>query len=140
MKAPTQGGRHIMDQIEGFRMYLAAAEGHRLDLLHAPERTPELFERYLPYALALDVENSWAEQFSDVLERAAAEPGYSPGWYVSAGFAGAGAVDFTSSIGSSFSGAIASASTAPGSSSGFGGGGGGGGAGGGGGGGGGGGW
>jgi len=32
--------------------------------------TPELFERYLPYALALDVEQAWAERFSDVLARA----------------------------------------------------------------------
>jgi hypothetical protein len=142
MKAPTQGGRRIMDQIEGFRMYLGAAEKQRLDMLHAPRRTPELFEKYLPYALALDVENRWAEQFSDVLERAAAGGQYSPGWYVGTGFsarAPSGLGSSISSMGSSFSGAIASASVAPGSSSGFGGGGGGG-AGGGGGGGGGGGW
>ncbi|MHC4481464.1 MAG: DUF2207 domain-containing protein, partial [Planctomycetota bacterium] len=71
LKAPSRRGRVVMDQIEGFRMYLGAAEGERLNLLNEPEKTPELFEEYLPYALALDVENEWAEQFSEVLARAA---------------------------------------------------------------------
>jgi len=58
-----------MDQIEGFTMYLSVAEKERLELLHPPEKTPELFEKYLPYAFALDVENEWSEQFAEVLAR-----------------------------------------------------------------------
>ncbi|MHC5034435.1 MAG: DUF2207 domain-containing protein [Planctomycetota bacterium] len=138
LKAPTRAGREVLDQIDGFRMYLRAAEEHRLDVLHPPEKTPELFEKYLPYALALDCENEWAEQFAEVLSRAAeGRPEYSPGWYSGPSWTTLGATGLASSIGSSFSGAIAAASTAPGSVSG---GGGGGGSGGGGGGGGGGGW
>jgi uncharacterized membrane protein YgcG len=127
LKAYTPRGRRLMDEIEGFRMYLAAAEGRDLDLVRAPARTPELFERYLPYALALDVENRWAEQFADVLAGAADSPGAhperSPAWYSGAAWSTLGAADFASSLGGSLSGAISSSSTAPGSSSGGGGGG-----------------
>ncbi len=62
-----------MDQIEGFRMYLGTAEGESLQRMHPPNMTPELFEKFLPYALALDVDSEWAEKFSGVLERAAAD-------------------------------------------------------------------
>ncbi len=148
LKAPTADGRHVMDGIEGFRMYLATAEGDRLNSLQEPERTPELFERYLPYALALDVENRWAERFAGILAKAETPAGggsgsstYSPAWYHGTSFGTLGAAAFGASLGSSLSSAFSSASSAPGSSSGSSGGGGGGGSsGGGGGGGGGGGW
>ncbi|MEW5910623.1 MAG: DUF2207 domain-containing protein, partial [Thermodesulfobacteriota bacterium] len=70
LKAPTLLGRKAMDQIEGFKQYLSVAEEHRLQVLHPPEKTPELFEKYLPYALALDVEHEWSEQFADLLAAA----------------------------------------------------------------------
>ena len=73
LKAPTLSGRKIMDQIEGFKLYLSVAEKDRLNLLNPPEKTPALFEKYLPYALALDVENAWSEQFAEVLARAGTE-------------------------------------------------------------------
>jgi uncharacterized membrane protein YgcG len=124
LKAPTPLGRKVMDTVEGFKMYLSAVEKPRLNMLHPPEKTPQLFEAYLPYALALDVEQEWAEQFSEVLAKAGEEAGgYSPGWYHASNWAGFNANAFTSSIGSSFSSAISSASTPPGSSSGGGGGG-----------------
>lgn len=149
LKARTPLGRKAMDEIEGFRLYLSIAEADRLNRLNPPDRTPELFERFLPYALALGVEQEWSEQFSDVFARMAAEGtapeswqgGYRPSWYMGGAFRGFNTGAFASNLGSSFSGAISSASVAPGSRSGFGGGGGGGGgSGGGGGGGGGGGW
>ncbi|HWR59019.1 MAG TPA: DUF2207 domain-containing protein, partial [Thermodesulfovibrionales bacterium] len=64
LRAPTLAGRKAIDEIEGFRTYLSAAEGDRLDRMTPPEKTPALFEAYLPYALALGVENRWSEQFS----------------------------------------------------------------------------
>jgi uncharacterized membrane protein len=124
LKAPTAEGRKVMDAVEGFKMYLSAAEAPRIKVLHPPDRTPKLFEAYLPYALALDVESQWAEQFSDVLARAGeSQSGYSPSWYHASNWTGFNANSFTSSIGSSLSSAISSASTPPGSSSGSGGGG-----------------
>jgi uncharacterized membrane protein YgcG len=125
LKRPTLAGRRLMDEIEGFKMYLRTAEGDEIRRLEAPKPTPELFERYLPYALALGVENEWSERFADVLERAAADPdsGYSPVWYRGQDFRSLGTEGLVSSIGSSLSSAVSSTSTAPGSSSGGGGGG-----------------
>ena len=74
MGAPTKRGRAIMDRIAGFEQYLSITEEERFEALHPPEKTPELFERYLPYAIALDVENSWAHRFAGVLAAAAADP------------------------------------------------------------------
>ncbi len=125
LKRPTVEGRELMDRIEGFRVYLASAGQEPLSYAHAPQRTPELFEKYLPYALALDVENAWAEKFSDVLQQAtvAVHQGrYRPCWYRGGTWRTAEAEGFASSFAGSFSGALSSASTAPGSSSGSGGG------------------
>ncbi len=143
LKAPTSAGRRVLDQIEGFKMFLSAVEGDRMRMMGAVEKTPQLFEKYLPYALALGVEHEWAEQFADVFARTAQAQGghgYSPSWYSGSNWNQLSAAGFASSFGSSFSGAVSSSSTPPGSSSGSSGGGGGGSSGGGGGGGGGGGW
>jgi hypothetical protein len=70
LKARTLKGHQVMDQIEGFKLYLSVAEKERMKILHPSEKTPELFEKYLPYCLALDVENEWSEQFANVLARA----------------------------------------------------------------------
>lgn len=115
LKSPTFAGRKIMDEIEGFKVYLSIAEEERLNLLNPPEKTPELFEKYLPYAMALDVENEWSERFTDVLSKADLQKTYHPDWY-------AGDRPFRDlgpALGSSFSSAISSSSSAPGSSSGF---------------------
>jgi len=124
LKAPTRHGRRIMDEIEGLKLYLSTAEEERLKLMHPPDKTPELFEAFLPYAMALDVENKWSEKFEDVLAGAAAESGYQPVWYRGGTLDSVGLMGMASGIGSSLSSAIVSSSSAPGSSSGFGGGGG----------------
>jgi uncharacterized membrane protein YgcG len=127
LKAPTREGRLRLDEIEGFRLYLNVAEGDEIKLITAPRRTPALFESYLPFALALGVEQRWAEQFASVFLTQA--PDYQPIWYQ--GSFHAGDVDrFSASFGRSFESAISSAATPPGSSSGSSGGGGGGGGGG----------
>jgi uncharacterized membrane protein YgcG len=123
LKAPTRAGRTLLDAVEGFRRFLAATEEDRMNMLNPPDRTPELFERYLPYALALGLEQQWAEQFSDVLSSTGREGAYSPVWFSGSSFPGMNSGDFLASLGDSFSGAISSSSTAPGSSSGGGGGG-----------------
>lgn len=141
LKAPTIAGRKVMDGIEGFKMFLTIAEKDRLNMMYPGGQTPQLFEKYLPYALALDVEQAWADQFADVLTRASADgTTYVPLWYAGSAWSPYHPAHFASSLGNSFSNAISSAATPPGSSSGFSGGGGGGFSGGGGGGGGGGGW
>ena len=119
LKAPTRLGRKVMDQIEGFKMYLSVAEKDRLNSIKEPEKTPELFEKFLPYAIALDVENEWGKKFESVLEKAAADGShYSPAWYDGHILTSVGAASIASSLGSSLTSTISSSSTAPGSSSG----------------------
>ncbi len=123
MKAPTLAGRRLLDQIEGFRQYLSVAEGDELRFKTPLEKTPELFERYLPYALALDVEQEWGERFNDVLQQAQADGGYHPVWYQGRSWHPGNLAGFAGAMGGAVSSAISASSTAPGSSSGSGGGG-----------------
>jgi uncharacterized membrane protein YgcG len=124
MAAPTAKGRQLLDRIAGFRQYLSITEEERLERMHPPEKTPELFERYLPFAIALGVENEWADRFSGVLAAASAA-GQAQGmsWYSGHSDPWSHPGDFADRVGSSLSSTVASASTAPGSSSGSGGGG-----------------
>lgn len=116
-----------MDRIDGFKMYLSTAEKHRMNLINPPERTPEHFEKMLPYAMALGVANEWGKQFEDVLKSVQNVPGqtggYHPVWYSgSKNWSDIGSTKFASNLSSSFSSALASSSTPPGSSSSSGGG------------------
>ena len=120
MKAPTPKGRATLDQIEGLRLYMTTAEEERLKVLHPPEKTPELFERYLPYAMALDCENEWNAKFAAVLAAAAAAGvASSPIWYHGNNWSTGG---FSSDLGGSLASSISSSATPPGSSSSSGGG------------------
>ncbi|GAB4140830.1 MAG: DUF2207 domain-containing protein [Sphingomonadales bacterium] len=114
LKAPTRAGRRLMDEIEGFREFLGATEQDRLDRMNPPTQTPEMFEAYLPFAIALDVENRWAAQFESILAAAQAPDGrgaYHPRWYH--GRHAFSASDFGSRIGAGLASAVSSASTAP---------------------------
>ena len=121
LRAPSVKGRQILDQIEGFRDYLGVAEEERLEYLHPPEKTPELFERFLPYAVALDVENRWAARFAGVLAAAAAAGAATAAWYSGSGNLAGDPTGFTDRIGSNLATTIAAAATPPGSSDGGGG-------------------
>ena len=118
LKRPTREGQKLRDQILGFKKYLSVAEADRLDLENPPERTPQLFEKFLPYALALGVEQAWSKQFTEILAAAALDPDTN-----TAGMNPVLPLAFATSFTSSFSDAISSASMAPGSTSGSGGGG-----------------
>jgi len=107
-------------------MFLTTAEKDRLEVLHPPHVTPEIFEKFLPYAIALDAENAWSRKFEAEAEaagEAAQKTPYAPHWYSGASFNRLGGTGFASSIGAAVAGATAAAATAPGRSSGFGGGG-----------------
>jgi uncharacterized membrane protein YgcG len=123
MSAPTPEGRIVLDHIAGFKQYLSITEREKLDRMTPPEDTPALFEKYLPYAIALGVENRWADRFAAVLAAAAAQGQQGFGWYSGSGDPWSNPTSFADSMGSSLSSTISSASTAPGSSSGSGGGG-----------------
>jgi uncharacterized membrane protein YgcG len=140
LERPTLRGRGVLDHLEGFKKYLEGTRPNRLEYDEGIQR----FEEYLPHAIALGIEERWAGGFGDALTpRQESDRSYVPRWYD--GYdVGRGAVfnptSFATSLGSSLSSHISSASSPPPSSGGGGGGGGGGSSGGGGGGGGGGGW
>jgi uncharacterized membrane protein YgcG len=119
LKAPSRTGRQLMDKLEGFKLYLGFAEKERMAVLHPPDMTPEIYERYLPYALALDVENKWSEQFATAL----ATPGqqyqdYQPRWYSGRPWrSDSGSIDLGTRMAAALPVAIAAAATAPGSGS-----------------------
>lgn len=123
LKAPSREGQVIRDQISGFREYLGVAEEDRLNFAHPPKKTPELFEKFLPYAIALDVENEWGKKFAGVLAAAAAVGAAGYAWYHGSRDWSRDPAGFSSHLGGAVASAISSASTAPGSSSGSGGGG-----------------
>lgn len=114
-------------KIEGFKLYLKVAEKDRLDFSDAPEKTPERFNKLLPYAVALGVEKQWAKQFEGI------DLSQSSGWYsgdsatlgsaaFASSFAGSFASNFSSSMSSGFSGSSGSGSSGGGGGGGGGGG------------------
>ena len=124
MKRPTIRGRNLLDELVGFKDYLEIAEKDELNLRNPPEKTPALFETYLPFALALGVDQQWSERFASLLA-SIREPGgrsYSPSWY-DGKWNSSNLSKATDGLSSGLNSAVASSVTAPGSSSGGGGGG-----------------
>lgn len=62
LRAPTVEGTKILVQIEGFRDFLRSVEKQPLDRTDAPGETITRYEKYLPYAVALEVEQAWSDQ------------------------------------------------------------------------------
>ena len=111
MPARTISGTRELEKVLGFQEFLAQVEGDRLNRM---VRTPEMFERFLPYAMALAVEENWAKAFDGIYQQA-------PQWY-----SGPGGVHafrpstFTSDLGRMSTQAAAAMSSAPRSSGGSG--------------------
>jgi hypothetical protein len=122
MPSYTVEGRRLKDDIEGLRQYLGVAERDRLAQLKTPELTPQEFARLLPYALALDVEKTWADRFAAVAGSAAVAAAVASYYHSDSGGSFGSVGDLGSSLGD-LGDAVSAAATAPGSSSGSGGGG-----------------
>jgi hypothetical protein len=71
LPARTSVGAQVLAKVLGFREFLVRVEKDQIERL---EKTPELFEKYLPYAMALAVENRWTQTFGNI----AVPP---PKWY-----------------------------------------------------------
>ncbi len=112
IERPDPGYLQQVSLIEGFKMYLSAAENQLIKFHNPPKMTPELFEKMLPYAMVLGVDGVWGEKFNNYLKTNNQE--YKNDW-----FAG-GMHGFTTNIGNSFSDgfsrSIASSTIAPSSS------------------------
>jgi len=74
MPKKTKKGVLAKEHILGFKEYLRVAEKERLRFHNAPQKDPQLFEKFLPYAMVLGVEKEWARQFEGIYQG-------SPSWY-----------------------------------------------------------
>lgn len=81
MPVKTPEGVRIKEHLLGFKKYLDVAEKDRIDFHSSPEqhtsepeRTMELFDACLPYAIVFGVEEKWAKQFKDIYIE-------EPSWY-----------------------------------------------------------
>ena len=87
LPAPSMDGRRKLDGLEGYREYLQLAESDALALAgNAPAMSIALYEKHLPYAMALGVEDKWSARFSAALASGLIDPtqrDYQPGWYQS---------------------------------------------------------
>jgi uncharacterized membrane protein len=111
MPARTVAGVHAREATLGFKEFLSRVEEDRYKRMIT---SPQLFEKYLPYAMAFGVEEKWANAFKDIYR----EP---PQWY-SGGAGPFNLSSFSRSISTMSSAAASSMSSSP-SSSGSGGGG-----------------
>lgn len=136
LKAPTRLGREVMDHLKGLQYYMSAVEEKVLQKFDPPQMSRELYEKYLPYAVALGVESKWADKFAisvagAMVATAAAGVATAPYWYhgLSSGHGVFSPAGLVSNLGNAISAASTSnsSSSSGGGSSGGGGGGGGGG-------------
>lgn len=125
MSARTVKGNEMLAAAEGLALYMGTAEKGRLEMFNPPDETPQLFEKLMPYALALDTAKTWGNKFEKLLQTEK----YTPTWYLGPNpyifMNGGGLNAFSSSFSDGLSSSMASQTTnsAPGSLSGFGGGG-----------------
>jgi len=122
IKRYNEIGRKLLDEIDGYKLYLDTAEKGHYDDINFPEITTARFENHLPYAVALGVEASWMSAFRKAMEiKGLSDSAYQPHFY--SGSRSWHRSNFMTDASSSFSSRIASSSIPPGSSSGFSGGG-----------------
>ena len=105
-RSATKSGRYVGEMHE-----IASTQA-------AAGLTPELFEKYLPYAIALDVENAWGKRFEGILAAMAIDPNRDDSWYRGRDDWRNDPQRFTNYLGSTLRETVASAATPPGSSGG----------------------
>ncbi len=74
MPRKTRQGVHALEELLGLSEYIRRAELDRIEYHDAPEKSPQLFEKLLPYAIALNLTSIWSKQFEGLLEQP-------PDWY-----------------------------------------------------------
>ena len=115
MPARTILGARTLEKVLGFSEFLERVEKERFERL---VKTPEMFERFLPYAMAFGIEDKWARAFKDMAME-------SPTWYVGSSIHAFNATSFSHSLSSmtQHAGTVMSSAPRSSSGSGFGGGG-----------------
>jgi hypothetical protein len=73
MRAPTPRGLIILRQLAGFREFLMRVEQDPLDRVNTPEQRAEMMNRFLPYAIALNVREGWGDKMASAFSDAIVE-------------------------------------------------------------------
>jgi hypothetical protein len=63
-EAPTAAGREVLGKLKGFRAFVGRADADRLNRENQPGSTPQVLEANTGYAVALNVERGWGEEFT----------------------------------------------------------------------------
>jgi len=71
MSARTISGARALEQLLGFKDFLEHVESDRFNRMI---KTPEMFEKFLPFAMALGVEKNWSNAFQGIYTQP-------PQWY-----------------------------------------------------------
>jgi Predicted membrane protein (DUF2207) len=64
LRRKTPLGRQVSDQIAGFRQFLEKVDQDRLDRLDPSASAAQDLDRFLPYAIALEVKEAWGDRLS----------------------------------------------------------------------------
>lgn len=64
LRAPTAAGRAALDRLSEFRMFLAEVDSDRINRMNAPNASAANVEKYWGWAVALNIEHTWGEQFA----------------------------------------------------------------------------
>ena len=80
MPARTQAGARALEGVLGFEDFLAHVESDRFN---RTIKTPEMFEKFLPFAMALGVEKNWSKAFQGIYTQPPQwyQGGYGPNFY-----------------------------------------------------------
>ncbi|WP_299339178.1 DUF2207 domain-containing protein [uncultured Psychroserpens sp.] len=81
IRKPSLEKLKLKSLIEGFKMYMSAAEDKQIAHFNPPDLTPEIFEKLLPYAIVLGAEDVWGEKFQKLINTAMVDQSYQPTWY-----------------------------------------------------------
>jgi uncharacterized membrane protein YgcG len=71
MPAHTEQGTRALEKTLGFEDFLAHVEADRFNRM---VKTPEMFEKFLPFAMAMGVEKNWSKAFQGIYNQP-------PSWY-----------------------------------------------------------
>jgi hypothetical protein len=77
MPARTIRGTRTLEKVFGFEEFLTRVESDRFQRV---VKTPQLFEKFLPFAMALGVEQNWARAFEGIYTQP-------PAWYLGSNIA-----------------------------------------------------
>ena len=72
MPARTEAGARAFEGVQGFEDFLTRVDSDRFERVI---KTPEMFEKFLPYAMAFGVDRQWTRAFADIYTQP-------PTWYV----------------------------------------------------------